>query len=87
MSRYNEEIDTTPTKPVMIKRYVIFNICTTECFCGADMSGIYFSSSPNEIKKFDTEQEAEKRLEDEFELFPSQFKNLHLIILPILHFE
>jgi hypothetical protein len=65
----------------MKKKFAIQNIRTGECFSSADWEGVYFDDY--NIRVFDSYEEAEKRLMDEFELFPSQLSDLYFQIVQV----
>lgn len=69
----------------MKKKFVIYDIRSQEFFQSADWSNAYFGK--DDSKKFDSKEEAENRLKEEFELFKAEFIEKEIIIQEVFVFE
>lgn len=65
----------------MKKKWIIFDAATGDSFSCADLEGVYFDKL--NIRCFDSEESAMQRMYDEYELFPNQFNDRVIIILPV----
>ncbi len=67
----------------MRQKWIIQDVLTGNAFTGSDLNGIYFSKGSYPIRYFDSKEQADERLKEEYYLFPSQFSELNLTIIEV----
>jgi hypothetical protein len=69
----------------MKKYFVLYDLKSGDSFESADLHGVYFGKEF--IRRFDSEEDAINRLNTEFELFPSQFFDRIIVVIPCYSVE